>query len=356
MVFKFVIGSEKMLNHPEKTIENELDIIGLYRTLWGGKGWIIGGGIVFAMTALLVSLLLKQVWSATAITDKPAINLLEQYYAQQQFLHSLLSDHFPHPEAGESSIEGDVYREFMVQLASYDTRREFWLHSDYFQQSKKGDAKADAARLEMLINDILVIPANEEKKIKDNVKLMANSAEQANTLLRQYVTFANQRTVSHLNESLQSLWAVCMTSLMTQIKRQEDVAVTIYQREMAGLKQGLKLAEKQGIVPVRPNTLAEQLSESDLFLLGSPLLQARLMALEAVGPSYGDDYYQNRVMLNTLEEGPILNSHFQTYRYLRTPEEPVTRESPRRLFLCIVWGIMGSLIGAGVVLVKRARV
>ncbi|MDI8954334.1 hypothetical protein MJO10_30820, partial [Salmonella enterica subsp. enterica serovar Anatum] len=42
---------------------------------------------------------------------------------------------------------------------------------------------------------------------------------------------------------------------------------------------------------------------------------------------------QNRAMLNTLNVGPTLDPRFQTYRYLRTPEEPVKRDSPRRAFL-----------------------
>ena len=33
-------------------------------------------------------------------------------------------------------------------------------------------------------------------------------------------------------------------------------------------------------------------------------------------------------MLNTLNVGPTLDPRFQTYRYLRTPEEPVKRDSP----------------------------
>lgn len=32
--------------------ENELDIRGLFRTLWAGKFWIIGIGLLFALIAL----------------------------------------------------------------------------------------------------------------------------------------------------------------------------------------------------------------------------------------------------------------------------------------------------------------
>lgn len=75
--------------------------------------------------------------------------------------------------------------------------------------------------------------------------------------------------------------------------------------------------------------------------------------LQAVGPEYDLDYDQNRAMLSTLNVGPTLDPRFQTYRYLRTPEEPVKRDSPRRVFLMVMWGIVGALIGAGVALSRR---
>jgi LPS O-antigen subunit length determinant protein (WzzB/FepE family) len=50
-------------------VDNELDIRGLCCTLWRGKPWIIGIAVLFAAVALIVSYLVKQEWSATAITE-----------------------------------------------------------------------------------------------------------------------------------------------------------------------------------------------------------------------------------------------------------------------------------------------
>lgn len=94
--------------------------------------------------------------------------------------------------------------------------------------------------------------------------------------------------------------------------------------------------------------------DSEMFLLGR-LRRARLENIQAVGPDFDLDYDQNRAMLNTLNVGPTLDPRFQTYRYLRTPEEPVKRDSPRRAFLMIMWGIVGALTGAGVALLRRAQ-
>ncbi|ERK06624.1 regulator of length of O-antigen component of lipopolysaccharide chains [Serratia fonticola AU-AP2C] len=336
-------------------VDNELDIRGLCCTLWRGKKWIIGFAVLFAAVALIVSYLVKQEWSATAITDKPTVNALGEYYSQQQFLRNLDQRTLPAVASDQPGIADEAYNEFIMQLAAYDTRRDFWLQSDYYKQRQEGDARADAALLDDLINNIQFTPRDDKKVLNDSVKLTAETAPDSNHLLRQYVAFASHRAAQHLNEEIQGAWAARTTSMSAQVKRQEAVADAVYQRELKTVQQALKIAEQQGISRTQTDTPAEQLPDSDLFLLGKPMLQARLEGLQASGPAYDVSYDQNRAMLATLNVGPTLDAKFQTYRYLRTPEEPVKRDSPRRVFWLIMWGAIGGLIGAGVALVRRPR-
>lgn len=334
-------------------VDNELDIRGLCRTLWCGKKWIVGFAVLFAAVALIVSYLVKQEWSAMAITDKPTVNALGGYYSQQQFLRNLDVRTMPATAGEQPSIADEAYNEFIMQLAAYDTRRDFWLQTDYYKQRQEGDVRADAALLDDLINNIQFTPRDDKKVLNDSVKLTAETAPDSNRLLRQYVAFASQRAAAHLNEELQGAWAARTTSMAAQVKRQEAVADAVYQRELNALQQALKIAEQQGISRTQTETPAGQLPDSDLFLLGKPMLQARLESLQASGPTYDLDYDQNRAMLATLKVGPTLDANFQTYRYLRTPEEPVKRDSPRRVFWLVMWGAIGALVGAGVVLARR---
>lgn len=43
--------TQPMPGKPAEDAENELDIRGLFRTLWAGKLWIIGMGLAFALIA-----------------------------------------------------------------------------------------------------------------------------------------------------------------------------------------------------------------------------------------------------------------------------------------------------------------
>jgi len=339
------------MTHPD-VAENELDIRGLCCALWRGKRWIIGGAISFALLAWLCSLLMTPKWSTTAVTDRPTVNMLGRYYSQQLFLDNLAIRSSNAP-VQLPVIADEAYQEFIMQLASYDARREFWLQSDYYKQRQQGSARDDAALLDELIANIQYQPGDAAKSLNDSVKLIAETAPEANTLLRQYVAFAGQRAAMHLNEELAGAWAARSQQLQAQVLRQEAVAKAVYDRQINSVQQALKIAQQQGFEQAKTSTPSEQLPDSELFLLGRSLLQARLENLQASGPAYDLDYDQNRAMLGTLKAGPTLSNNFQSWRYLRTPEEPVTRDSPRRLFLMIMWGAVGALVGAGTALIRR---
>jgi len=140
-----------------------------------------------------------------------------------------------------------------------------------------------------------------------------------------------------------------------QVKRQEAVAEAIYERKVKSIQAALDIAQQQNINRSVTDAPANELPDSEMFMLGRPVLQARLENLRAVGPDFDVDYDQNHAMLNALNIAPVVDPSFQPYRYLRTPEEPVKRDSPRRVFLMIMWGLVGALVGAGVALGRRSK-
>jgi lipopolysaccharide biosynthesis protein WzzE len=119
----------------------------------------------------------------------------------------------------------EAYKEFIMQLASWDTR-EFWQQTDYYKQYG-GNSKADAAMLDELINNIQFMPGDAVRNTNDSVKLIAETAPDANNLLRQYVAFASQRAARHLNDELKGAWAAHCADESAG-KRQEEVAKSIF--------------------------------------------------------------------------------------------------------------------------------
>lgn len=237
--------SETMSTRNELALDNELDIRGLCTTLWRGKLWIIGLALGFAIAALLISLLMKQEWSTTAVTDKPTVNNLASYFSQEQFLRNLDVKNTFTPAGDQASISDDAYNEFVMQLASYDTRRDFWLANPYYIQRKTGDSGADAVLLDKLISAIQFTPRDDKKIPNDSVKLTAETAADANQLLRQYVNFASSRAAQHLYDEIQGAWAARTQSMKAQVKRQEEVATAIYNRQLNNTEQALKIAQQK---------------------------------------------------------------------------------------------------------------
>ncbi len=338
-------------------VENELDVRGLGCTLWRGKRWIIGFALLFALLAWLASMLMKQAWSTTAVTDRPTVNMLGDFFVQQQFLNNLdMRTNTLNLSTPAPTVMDEVYQELIMQLASWDTRRDFWQQTDYYKSRKSGNAHNDAALLDDLINNIQYTPADAAHNVRDTIKLVAETASDANNLLRQYVAYASERAARHLNAELQGAWQARSEQLQAQVQRQQEVAQAVFDRQRQRIEQALSVASQQGIEDNRASVSGDSLPDSDRFLLGQRMLRAQLETLQASGPSYDLSYDQNRAMLSTLQAGPRLDKQFQTYRYLRTPEEPVSRDSPRRLFMMVMWGVIGALFGAGVALARRPRV
>ncbi|MGI3475916.1 ECA polysaccharide chain length modulation protein, partial [Providencia stuartii] len=251
------------------------------------------------------------------------------------------------------TIANEAYQEFIKQVGSYDTRRQFWLTTDYYKQRLENDPKADAALLDELINNIEFTPADNLKNLTDSIKLIAETSTDANQLLREYIQFANQRATANLNDEIKGTWATKMQSMKALVKREDMVAQAAYERRLNLLEQALKVAQKQGISRNQSSAPVDEIPDSKMFLLGVPLLEAQIETLKATGPDHDTDYDQNIAMLSTLSVGPTLQDSFQAYRYLRTPEDPVKRDSPRRAFMMVLWGAIGALVGAGVVLARR---
>ena len=128
-----------------------------------------------AYSPLAYTFFARQEWSSTAITDRPTVNMLGGYYSQQQFLRNL-DVRSNMASADQPSVMDEAYKEFVMQLASWDTRREFWLKTDYYKQRMVGNSKADAALLDEMINNIQFIPGDFTRAVKDSVKLIAETA------------------------------------------------------------------------------------------------------------------------------------------------------------------------------------
>ncbi len=296
------------------SVENELNVPLLVGRLWRGKGWIIGLAVAGIVLAIGYAKWATQVWSATAIVDRPSVSQIAPYYGQRQWLATLEDDNTPPPSA--ATVTDEAYQAFLLQLSSWDSRRDFWLHSDYFHRQLAGHESHRAVILNQLINNIRFQAAEPIRGTHDTLVLLADNGAESAQLLSQYIGFASQRAIRDLNGNLSEEWKNAWQLRQNGLLRQKAAT--------------LSLPGKSS----QPEHAAA-LSPDD----GQASLRTR--------------YLQNKALLDSIKPVPELSDDIQVWRYLRSPEPPVSPESPRLLLLIVLWGMTGVFIGAVIAIARR---
>lgn len=273
------------------SVENELDIALLFRRLWRGKILITGMALAGVLLAAGYAHWARQVWSSTAIVDRPQLSQLAVYYDQRKLLTLLEGDNSSALNA--SAVCDEVYQEFLLQLSSWDSRRDFWRRSDYFLDKVKAHPDRQARILDRLISDIRFQPADAARGTHDTVVLLADNAAASSRLLSDYVRFASQRAVNVLNSNLREEWQSQWRANQIRSVKSPAAADT-------------RTPPASSVSPVTP--------------LGAE---------------------------------PRLSEDIRTWRYLRSPEPPVSRESPRLMLLMVLWGVTGAIAGAIIAISRR---
>ncbi|VED09850.1 enterobacterial common antigen (ECA) polysaccharide chain length modulation protein [Escherichia coli] len=118
------------------------DIRGLFRTLWAGKLWIIGMGLAFALIALAYTFFARQEWSSTG--DYRSSN--GEYAGGILLTAAIFGVTWMSVQtwasADQPSVMDEAYKEFVMQLASWDTRREFLAANRLLQAADGGQQQS----------------------------------------------------------------------------------------------------------------------------------------------------------------------------------------------------------------------
>ena len=328
------------------SVENELNIPLIASRLWRGKVWILGLALAGALIALAYARLASQVWSATATVDRPSVSQIANYYSLRLSLATLEDESLPPPAA--SMVTDEVYQQFLLQLSSRDSRRDFWLQSAYFRDKLKGHQSQRATILDQLIGDIRFQPAEPARGTRDTLVLRADNATSSAQLLDQYVQFASQRAAARLRSNLHDEWKIAWQSHQTALARQQWVAETVFAQQRRQLEQAITRAGNgQSVSITGPDS-------QTMPPVSKQVLEGWLANLLASGPAYDRQYLQSKALLESLGPEPVVSDNLPTWCYLRSPEPPASRDSPRLVLLVVLWGMTGAFAGA-VIAVSRRR-
>lgn len=328
-------------------IENTLDIHKLFSLLWNGKYWIIACAALFALIATIYAALIRQEWVSIAIIDTPTVDVLGDYYLQQQWLSSFDVPQHQSSDGTQTTAVDNAYSEFKRQFSSYNNRRDFWLQSDYAKKFRMKNGDIDPVELDILINSIQFIPAVGNAISGDTLSLTAESAKDAYTQLDGYITFVTARTVEQLNQVVMTERKAKQTTLLSSLRQQQNKLNLFIDSNTQHTEKTQTDIDKHKKAMTDTN---DAYSDSDLDALNKSTLNAQLAMLKTKDIDYAQHYLQDSALYNELIALPKITNTYKPYRYLRSPSEPIKRNKPRRLFLMILWGSIGALCGAGIAL------
>lgn len=305
----------------------EIDLLDIIMQLWRGK-WTIAPFVVAAIVLAVIYLFVtKEKWTSEAIVTYPDSGQIANYSNAMNVLYS------QNPSNAPTVI--DVQQRFFGRF-----------NSAIVALSEQLDSQENPEQL-------VITPAVKSQNVPLRISYIGESAGEARKTLTTYIQQINKRTVTELEDDLQTSVASKIKDLNESLQSQVKVAQERKAKRLEILNQALVIAQQSNIKDTRVQQ-AETLSEDTLFVLGSDALSATIKN-EATRPlPLDDNYYKTRqalIAISALKSNPE-----STYalRYEMKPNMPIRRDSPKKGLILVIGALMGAVLGAGFVLGRNA--
>lgn len=140
---------------------------------------------------------------------------------------------------------------------------------------------------------------------------------------------------------------------MESLSTQEKVAQEQKDLRIKQIAQALTVAKEAGVQAPQVQQ-AENVSQDNMFLLGSTALESMIKNESSRPLVFSDDYFKTRQNLLVLQSISVDPQTIHAYRYVMKPSLPVFRDSPKKALTLVLATLLGGVIGAGFVLARNA--
>ncbi len=328
--------------------DDTLDLRELGMALWQRKGLIAATTLLFAVVGIVYALLAPQVWSTKVVIDLP----------QAKELASLNRLKLQADLVGLSGIpsEQEVFNDFVQRFNAYDRRRDFLQASDLFAQEVKEqalDIKGQRRWVRKWAELIKAEPVDKKKELPGvALSLSADTAETSLQMTQGYISYVVEQQRESLIEELKTSQEHRLDSLETQLKMVKEDAVLALKRDVANTELSAEVARAAGV-----STPLENYADNDRFaiMLGTKGLEARLKVLKSIDLTvYQPKLAELQSKIDRLKALKLDDLHFQPFIYLDAPEEPLTRDKPKRPLVVVLATLLGGMLGIGIALIQHA--
>ncbi|MDD6911485.1 LPS O-antigen chain length determinant protein WzzB [Actinobacillus minor] len=351
------------------SVNDEIDLIELLKTLWDKKIWILISTFVFTVIAGVYAFTAKEQWTSKAEVIAPKVTDLGTYFNVRKEYARILGQEF---DAG--ALANDLFAKFNLLSESLNERNTFFEQSDVYKKLIEGkEEKSQRAILSNLIRENITITKPDPKKEPDligrRISFSAETPEDAQLTLGKFIAFTSQSAYQlELENFLINLNEVFFDLTYEKAKFERDLSI---QRsvQLENLHNALNIAKEAGIkdyskafgatndtalqaiamsetkIPLSDSKLSDG---TYLFMLGEKYLQAQIDVLTQKGVIYPPRYYQVSELLKELE--PLLvkvkEAKANAFSYQASPDYPVVKDKPKKGLLLIIGGVIGLFLSS----------
>lgn len=331
---------------------DEVDLHEMILLLWRQRILILVVAGVFAAAGVAYALLAPQVWVSQAEIKQPTLKEMESLGLN---LNQLINAQIP--ETAFTGFEKkSLYDDFVNNFNSLNNKRQFLIEKGYLEsEAAKAGTTEPKPKRQLLKKMAEGINAQALDKLSEEVTLSfaADSAEEAKARLEQYIAFIQQQESMAKGKELDTIWQNRIKTLETQFESAKMDTLKQLQDDVLRTEYSLRIAQTAGIEAPVQNLQSQGSLNIDL---GARALAEKLKILkeiknpEFMNPALGD----LRLQLSSLRALKVETLPFQSFAYLASPSEPLSRDKPKRPLIVVLATLLGGMLGVGIVLVRHA--
>ncbi|EPC3542546.1 LPS O-antigen chain length determinant protein WzzB [Aeromonas hydrophila] len=327
----------------------EIDLRELIVVLWRQKLLIVLIAGVFAVGGLSYALLAPQLWSAKAVITEPKPEDLQpmQKVARQAVALGLTG--FPDGKG--------LYQEFVQEFNSYENRSAYLKTSPLFANEVTAKALDETAQRRWLRDwGKLVVAQPVDKKgeaLDIEIAFASPTNDDSLAMLKGYVDYIVILQQQQLMRRLGEQRTLQLEEMGTRYTVMKEEAKRALQQEIAEIALANRVAKAAGV-----STPLERIgSTQDRFsiVLGSKGLEEKLTLLKSLDLAiYQPGLQQLQAQMDRLKRFSLEGISFRPFSYLDAPEEPLSRDKPKRPLVVVLATLLGGMLGVGIVLARHA--
>ncbi|MFM5528847.1 LPS O-antigen chain length determinant protein WzzB [Aeromonas veronii] len=347
---------------------DEIDLRELVLVLWRQKFLILLVTSVFVVAGIVYSMTARQVWTSQALISEPSVSQVAALQLAVDKIQAVMStssssssngnnNGAPLSTAAFSSLEQPaIYQSFISAFNSMNNKRAFLIQEGIYATAMEREGISDKRSERALMSKLAEsISAKAQDKTSEDMTLSfsAETPELAQQRLVKYMDFVQQQQLKSKNTELQSIWQNRIKALTAQYDSVKADTLLKRQEELQRVGYSLRISKAAGV-----DAPLEKIDSQEIFniQLGAKGLAEKLNILneikdpELLNPELG----RIRLQLSSLKALNLQDAEFTSFNMIDSPEEPFTRDKPKRPLIVVLATLLGGMLGAAIVLVRHA--